>query len=100
MLGSPLGIFVSVYNEEDFIKQKFPTCDNFYNIYHPHDVIAYRVEPLFQVEGGIALEKLPPVLLPYHRNNGYHALNQVGSILNSSSGFVSNALASLDGIKR
>mmetsp|Transcript_48414 Transcript_48414/g.35624 ORF Transcript_48414/g.35624 Transcript_48414/m.35624 type:complete len:158 (-) Transcript_48414:366-839(-) len=79
LLGSPLGIFLSVYNEEDFIKHKLPTCDRFYNIYHPQDVIAYRIEPLFQEQGGIEFEKLPAVLLPYHKNNGYHALNQMGT---------------------
>jgi len=47
LLGSPLGLFISIYNEENFIKEKLPTTKNFYNIFHPADFIAYRIEPLF-----------------------------------------------------
>ena len=46
LLGSPLGLFVSLYNEEDFVDEELPTCKYFYNIFHPQDIIAYRVEPL------------------------------------------------------
>ena len=36
LLGSPLGIFVSVYNEENFItQQKLQTVKGFYNLFHP-----------------------------------------------------------------
>ena len=47
-MGSPLGIFVSTYFEENFIRSKLPTVHEFYNIYHPHDLIAYRIEPLMK----------------------------------------------------
>ena len=47
LFGSPLGLFISIYNDEDFIKDRLPTCRHFYNIYHPSDPVAYRVEPLF-----------------------------------------------------
>lgn len=47
-MGSPLGIFVSCYYEEDFIRSKLPTVQEFYNIYHPSDLIAYRIEPLIK----------------------------------------------------
>jgi hypothetical protein len=50
LVGSPLGIFVSVYNEENFItKQGLPTTKGLYNIFHPQDLIAYRIEPLFNL---------------------------------------------------
>lgn len=50
LLGSPLGIFVSVYNEENFItQQKLQTVRGFYNVFHPQDLIAYRIEPLFEL---------------------------------------------------
>ena len=49
LLGSPLGLFVSVYNEENFLKkQGLPTTKGLYNLFHPQDLIAYRIEPLFQ----------------------------------------------------
>eukprot|EP00347_Sterkiella_histriomuscorum_P000884 403374154 len=73
LLGSPLGLFISIYNEENFIKEKLPTCKHFFNIFHPSDFIAYRIEPLFLSNdaGGIKHEILPPVKLPYYKNNGY-----------------------------
>eukprot|EP01134_Creolimax_fragrantissima_P001729 CFRG1729T1 len=46
-LGSPIGMFLTVRGVdtlgEDF---KLPTCDSFYNIFHPFDPVAFRVEPL------------------------------------------------------
>ena len=50
LVGSPLGIFVSVYNEENFITQQgIQTAKGLYNIFHPQDLIAYRIEPLFNI---------------------------------------------------
>lgn len=58
------------------MRERLPTCKYYYNLFHPQDIIAYRIEPLFQVkEGGFGLEKLPPVLLPYYKNNGYRGMN-------------------------
>ena len=48
MLGSPLAMFVSCYFQEDYIRSELPCCENFYNVYHPSDLIAYRVEPLIE----------------------------------------------------
>ncbi|KNC79904.1 hypothetical protein SARC_07723 [Sphaeroforma arctica JP610] len=46
-LGSPIGMFLTVRGVEplgpDF---KLPTCDEFYNIFHPYDPVAFRIEPL------------------------------------------------------
>ena len=47
-LGSPLGMFAAVYYEENFVRSKLPTCDDFYNLFHPSDLIAYRIEPLLK----------------------------------------------------
>ena len=47
-MGSPLGLFASVYFEETFIRSKLPTVDEFYNMFHPHDLVANRVEPLIK----------------------------------------------------
>ncbi|XP_039282161.1 SEC23-interacting protein [Nilaparvata lugens] len=63
-LGSPIGMFVTVRGidslGEDF---RFPTCPAFYNIFHPFDPVAYRVETLIRPE----LHDLQPVLIPHHK---------------------------------
>ena len=49
LLGSPLGLFVSVYNEDQhFINSQIglPTTKSLFNLFHPQDLIAYRIEPL------------------------------------------------------
>ena len=48
LLGSPVGMFCSVYSEEAFVRSKLPTCQNFYNLFHPSDLVAYRIEPLIK----------------------------------------------------
>lgn len=42
---------------------KFPTTDGFYNIFHPYDPVAYRIEALVNSE----LSSLRPVLIPHHK---------------------------------
>ncbi|KAK2711679.1 hypothetical protein QYM36_012702, partial [Artemia franciscana] len=63
-MGSPIGVFVAVRGKEtlgaDF---KFPSCPKMFNIFHPHDLIAFRVEPLIDP----LMEFIPPVLM--HRLN-------------------------------
>lgn len=63
-LGSPIGMFVTVRGidalGQDF---KLPTCDGFFNIFHPYDPVAYRIEALVNPE----LSQLRPVLIPHHK---------------------------------
>lgn len=63
-LGSPIGVFVTVRGidklGEDF---KFPTCPAFFNIFHPYDLVAYRIETLIRSD----MENVPPVLIPHHK---------------------------------
>ncbi|KAH1022969.1 hypothetical protein HUJ04_012269, partial [Dendroctonus ponderosae] len=63
-LGSPIGMFVTVRGlaqlGEDFC---LPTCPSFFNIFHPYDPVAYRIEALINPE----LAKLKPVLIPHHK---------------------------------
>lgn len=63
-LGSPIGMFVTVRGIDtlgcDF---RLPTCDGFFNIFHPYDPVAYRVEALVNP----ILTKMPPVLIPHHK---------------------------------
>ena len=44
MLGSPLALFLKVRGQE--LPTQLPNCERLYNIYHPYDPIAYRMEPL------------------------------------------------------
>eukprot|EP00354_Favella_ehrenbergii_P002495 CAMPEP_0170459652 /NCGR_PEP_ID=MMETSP0123-20130129/6270_1 /TAXON_ID=182087 /ORGANISM="Favella ehrenbergii, Strain Fehren 1" /LENGTH=71 /DNA_ID=CAMNT_0010724311 /DNA_START=1567 /DNA_END=1782 /DNA_ORIENTATION=- len=39
-------MFAAVYFEESFIRSKLPTVEEFYNVFHPSDLVANRVEPL------------------------------------------------------
>ena len=48
LFGSPLGLFGAVYFEEPYIRSKLPTCDEFYNVFHPSDLVANRVEALIK----------------------------------------------------
>jgi hypothetical protein len=63
-LGSPIGMFVTVRGL-DTLGEKFalPTCPSFFNIFHPYDPVAYRVESLINPD----LSKLKPVLIPHHK---------------------------------
>ncbi|XP_076668980.1 uncharacterized protein LOC143369217 isoform X2 [Andrena cerasifolii] len=63
-LGSPIGMFVTVRGidmlGEDFV---LPTCPAFFNIFHPFDPVAYRVEALINPEA----HKYRPMLIPHHK---------------------------------
>ncbi|XP_031837403.1 uncharacterized protein LOC116429085 isoform X2 [Nomia melanderi] len=63
-LGSPIGMFVTVRGidmlGEDF---ELPTCPAFFNIFHPFDPVAYRVEALINLEA----HKYRPMLIPHHK---------------------------------
>lgn len=62
-LGSPISMFLTVRGldkiGEDY---KLPTCPFFYNIFHPFDPVAYRVETLIDPSF-----ELKPVLVPHHK---------------------------------
>ncbi|XP_008214633.1 SEC23-interacting protein isoform X2 [Nasonia vitripennis] len=62
--GSPIGMFVTVRGidnlGEDFT---LPTCPAFFNIFHPFDPVAYRVESLVTPEA----HKYRPMLIPHHK---------------------------------
>lgn len=74
-VGSPLGVFLSLRNvrigigkgkdywEEDNINEEMPACRQMFNIFHPFDPVAYRIEPLVCKE---YVDKRP-VIIPYHR---------------------------------
>ncbi|CAB3364606.1 Hypothetical predicted protein [Cloeon dipterum] len=63
-LGSPVGMFVTVRGIESLGQDfKLPTCPAIFNIFHPFDPVAYRIEALVNPE----LAKLRPVLIPHHK---------------------------------
>ncbi|XP_050938602.1 phospholipase SGR2 isoform X2 [Cucumis melo] len=74
-VGSPLGVFLALRNirigigkgqeywGEENINEEMPACRQMFNIFHPFDPVAYRVEPLVCKE--YMLKR--PVIIPFHR---------------------------------
>ncbi|TVU43733.1 hypothetical protein EJB05_10223, partial [Eragrostis curvula] len=74
-VGSPLGVFLSLRNvrigigrgkdywQDKNIIEEMPCCRQMFNIFHPYDPVAYRVEPLVCED---YINKRP-VIVPYHR---------------------------------
>lgn len=62
-LGSPIGMFLTVRGLEKIEETyQLPTCKGFFNIYHPLDPVAYRIEPMILPD-----LDLKPVLVPHHK---------------------------------
>ncbi|PIK37979.1 putative phospholipase DDHD2 [Apostichopus japonicus] len=63
-LGSPIGMFLTVRGLDDVGEDyKLPECSSFFNIFHPFDPVAYRIEPLINT----SLADVKPVLMPHHK---------------------------------
>lgn len=63
-LGSPIGMFVTIRGVDLLgIDFSLPTCEGFFNIFHPYDPVAYRLEGLVNPE----LAHIPPSLIPHHK---------------------------------
>ncbi|XP_063981008.1 phospholipase DDHD2 isoform X2 [Diachasmimorpha longicaudata] len=63
-LGSPIGMFVTVRGIDKLGENfKLPTCPAFFNIFHPFDPVAYRMEALINPEA----YKYRPMLIPHHK---------------------------------
>ncbi|XP_041921612.1 SEC23-interacting protein isoform X3 [Alosa sapidissima] len=62
-LGSPIGMFLTVRGLERIEETyQLPTCKRFFNIYHPLDPVAYRIEPMILPD-----LDLKPILVPHHK---------------------------------
>ena len=62
-LGSPIALFNGVRGINHLGPQfKFPTCPRFFNIFHPYDPVAYRIEALIDPQ----FSHLRPVTIPHH----------------------------------
>ena len=63
-LGSPIAMFLTVRGIESLgDNYKLPTCDYMYNIFHPFDPIAYRLEPLINSN----FANFKPAQIPHHK---------------------------------
>ncbi|XP_044071245.1 SEC23-interacting protein isoform X2 [Siniperca chuatsi] len=89
-LGSPIGMFLTVRGLEKIEETyQLPTCKRFFNIYHPLDPVAYRIEPMI-----IPDLDLKPVLIPHHKGRKRlhlelkESLSRMGSDLKH--GFISS----------
>uniref|UniRef100_A0A8B9L3I5 DDHD domain containing 2 n=1 Tax=Astyanax mexicanus TaxID=7994 RepID=A0A8B9L3I5_ASTMX len=62
--GSPIGMFLTVRGlKRIHPNYSFPTCRSFYNIFHPFDPVAYRIEPMILSPD----MDVPPMLMPHHK---------------------------------
>ncbi|KAL9887001.1 phosphatidic Acid Phospholipase A1 isoform 4-T4 [Glossina fuscipes fuscipes] len=63
-LGSPIGMFVTIRGIDKLgLDFRLPTCTGFYNIFHPYDPVAYRIEALINPD----LSGIRPVLISHHK---------------------------------
>lgn len=71
--GSPLAAFLSIADlEHQRGKFTLPRTLNMYNIFHPHDPVAFRLEPLYYHWQ----EQILPEMVPYWANNGIRPSKQ------------------------
>ncbi|XP_058154264.1 SEC23-interacting protein isoform X3 [Dasypus novemcinctus] len=89
-LGSPIGMFLTIRGVDRIDENyRLPTCKGFFNIYHPLDPVAYRLEPMI-----IPDLDLKAVLIPHHKGRKRlhlelkESLSRMGSDLKQ--GFISS----------
>ncbi|XP_036163550.1 SEC23-interacting protein isoform X1 [Myotis myotis] len=89
-LGSPVGMFLTVRGVDRIDENyRLPTCKGFFNIYHPLDPVAYRLEPMIVPD-----LDLKAVLIPHHKGRKRlhlelkESLSRMGSDLKQ--GFISS----------
>lgn len=76
-LGSPIGMFVTIRGIDNLGKDFIlPTCPAFFNIFHPFDPVAYRIESLVNSEAS----KYRPMLIPHHKGRKRMHLGKLNNI--------------------
>ena len=73
-IGSPLSLFLTIKNKSQCNISNFKLVGKFYNILHPYDPIAYRIEPLLRSE------KAPCASIPFwdgERNKFFYTLANI-----------------------
>ncbi|XP_020731878.1 triacylglycerol hydrolase DDHD2 isoform X1 [Odocoileus virginianus] len=89
--GSPIGMFLTVRGLKRIDPNyRFPTCKGFFNIYHPFDPVAYRIEPM--VVPGMEFE---PMLIPHHKGRKRMHLELREGLTRMSMDLKNNLLGSL-----
>jgi len=73
MLGSPIPVFLMIRNQQEPLCQDFvlPGCRRVFNIFHPFDPVAYRMEPLIDPRNA----DIEPKIIS-HWNGGYRVQYQ------------------------
>ncbi|OBS67072.1 hypothetical protein A6R68_04379 [Neotoma lepida] len=89
--GSPIGMFLTVRGLRRIDPNyKFPTCKGFFNIYHPFDPVAYRIEPMVVPE-----VEFEPMLIPHHKGRKRMHLELREGLTRMSMDLKNNLLGSL-----
>ncbi|KAL4635973.1 phospholipase DDHD2 [Arapaima gigas] len=89
--GSPIGMFLTVRGLKRIDPNySFPTCKSFYNIYHPFDPVAYRIEPMI-----VSDMEIEPMLIPHHKGRKRMHLELKESLTRMSADLKNNVLGSL-----
>lgn len=89
--GSPIGMFLTVRGLKRIDPNyTFPTCKSFYNIYHPYDPVAYRIEPMI-----VSDDDLEPMLIPHHKGRKRMHLELKDSLTRMGMDIKNNVLGSL-----
>ncbi|XP_046759364.1 phospholipase DDHD2 isoform X2 [Gallus gallus] len=89
--GSPIGMFLTVRGVKRINPDySLPTCKGFFNIFHPFDPVAYRIEPMIVPD----LE-FEPMLLPHHKGRKRMHLELKEGLTRMSVDLKNNLLGSL-----
>ncbi|NXP58239.1 DDHD2 Phospholipase, partial [Chloropsis cyanopogon] len=89
--GSPIGMFLTVRGVKRIDPNySLPTCKGFFNIFHPFDPVAYRIEPMIVPE-----LDFEPMLLPHHKGRKRMHLELKEGLTRMSVDLKNNLLGSL-----
>lgn len=91
-MGSPIPMFLTVRGVQNLSPDyRLPTCAAVFNIFHPYDPIAYRLEPMIYKW----LKDVKPVLIPHHKGRKRMHLELRDSIVRMGSDLKSKIYDSL-----
>ncbi|NXN94693.1 DDHD2 Phospholipase, partial [Rhinopomastus cyanomelas] len=89
--GSPIGMFLTVRGVKRINPDySLPTCKGFFNIFHPFDPVAYRIEPMIVPD-----VEFEPMLLPHHKGRKRMHLELKEGLTRMSVDLKNNLLGSL-----
>ncbi|NWU24568.1 DDHD2 Phospholipase, partial [Dyaphorophyia castanea] len=89
--GSPIGMFLTVRGVKRIDPNySLPTCKGFFNIFHPFDPVAYRIEPMI-----VPHLEFEPMLLPHHKGRKRMHLELKEGLTRMSVDLKNNLLGSL-----